>query len=105
MKTKVVPGTTFVDCGAGVAGDMLMGALIELGLSVDELNSTLHRAIPLNRWKIVATRTERQMWPAHAVIVEGDRRFGSAAKMKKVIQTSQLPAAVKANALEIFNRL
>jgi len=96
---------TYIDCGSGVAGDMVLGALMELGLSVDELNRTLHRAIPMDQWKIVARRTERQEWPARSVLVEGDRFFGSGEKMKQVVRRSHLPPTVKANALHIFERL
>jgi len=96
---------TYIDCGSGVAGDMLLGALIELGLSVEELNKTLHRAIPLERWKIVARRTERQGWPARSVMVEGDRFFGSGERMKQVVRRSGLPRAVKMTALQIFDRM
>ncbi len=73
----------YIDCGSGVAGDMLLCALIELGLSVEELNKTLHKTIPLDDWRIHVKRTERQGWPAHQLSVQGDRYFGSGEKMKR----------------------
>src|SRR5258708_4404334 len=96
---------TYIDCGSGVAGDMLLGALVELGLSVDELNATLHRAIPLDHWRIVVRRTERQGWPARSVIVKGDRHFGSSQRMKSVIYSSKLPQPVRSHALQILSRM
>jgi len=96
---------TYIDCGSGVAGDMLLGALIGLGLSPEELNSTLHQAIPLRGWKIVVKRTERQGWPAMSMAVEGDRFFGSGVQMRQVVRRSRLHSVVKSNAIQIFDRL
>jgi len=101
MNTKL----TYIDCGSGVAGDMLLGSLVDLGLSAEELNRTLHRVIPLDRWRIVVKRTERQGWPAGSLVVEGDRYFGSADKMKHVVRHSRLPKPVQSSALRIFDRL
>jgi uncharacterized protein (TIGR00299 family) protein len=96
---------TYIDCGSGVAGDMLLSALVGLGLSVRELNQTLRRAIPVYGWKVVVKPTERQGWPAQSLLVEGDRFFGSGEKMKHVVRKSLLPRAVKSNAIQILDRL
>lgn len=101
MKTN----PTFIDLGAGVAGDMLLGAMIDLGLSVPELTATLQRAIGLKDFKIVSERTERQKWPARDVVVKGDRPFGGFLKMRNVIVKAALPTPVKSRSLEILKSL
>lgn len=97
--------TTYVDCGSGVAGDMLLGALVDLGLSGNELNRMLKRVIGLDNWQVRLKRTERQGWPAWSLIVEGDRHFGSGERMMNVVRRSGLPSPVKSNALKILSRL
>ena len=86
---------TYLDLGAGVAGDMLLGAMIDLGLSVPELTATLQRDIGLKDFKIVSEHTERQNWPARSVVVRGDRPFGGFSKMQTVISRAVLPLPVK----------
>jgi uncharacterized protein (TIGR00299 family) protein len=97
--------TTFIDCGSGVAGDMLLGAMIGLGLPAKELERTLQAAIREPGWKLLITPTERQTWPAWSLQVKGDRTYGSLEKMRTCVKRSSLPAPVKKNALEIFARL
>src|SRR5262249_24187601 len=94
----------YIDCGSGVAVDMLLGALVDRGLSVPELNKVLHQAIPLKNWKVIVNRVERQGWPARSFLVEGDRYFGSGQKMKRTIRFSRLPDPVKRTAIEVFDR-
>jgi uncharacterized protein (DUF111 family) len=96
---------TFIDCGSGVAGDMLLGALVDLGLSPAELSATLKRAIREKDWKLNVSHVERQGWPARALVVEGDRPFGGYRKMKQRVAEAALPEAVKRRALDILSRL
>lgn len=95
----------YIDCGSGVAGDMLLGALIGLGLSPRELEQTLQKTINEKGWKLVIAPTERQGWPAWSLKVQGDRPYGSVGKMKALARRSALPTPVKEPALAIFNAL
>jgi pyridinium-3,5-bisthiocarboxylic acid mononucleotide nickel chelatase len=95
----------YLDCGSGVAGDMLLGALVELGLSSTDLERTLQRVVRFPGWSLSVTKTERQQWPARAVRVIGDRPFGSSTKMKKAIRRSALPLPVKERALRILTSM
>lgn len=101
MKTN----QTYIDLGAGVAGDMLLGAMIDLGLSVPELTATLQRTISIKDFKIISERTERQKWPARNFVVKGDRPFGGFPKMRNVIAKAALPVPVKMKSLEILKSL
>jgi pyridinium-3,5-bisthiocarboxylic acid mononucleotide nickel chelatase len=96
---------TYIDCGSGVAGDMLLGALTGLGLSSRALEKTLKAAIREKDWKLKIEATERQLWPGWSVQVIGDRTYGSLEEMKSCVRKAPLPAEVKRNALEIFARL
>lgn len=96
---------TYIDCGAGVAGDMLLGALVGLGLSPKELEATLKRAIPLKGWSLEIKQTERRMWPAWSLRVRRDRAFPSPQKMLDLVRRAPLPAPVLRRAMAILMSL
>lgn len=96
---------TYIDCGSGIAGDMLLGALIGLGLSPRELERTLQSVLKEKGWSLRVTQTERQQWPAWSVKVHGDRPYGSLEKMQATVRRAALPAWVKSSTLQIFDRL
>jgi pyridinium-3,5-bisthiocarboxylic acid mononucleotide nickel chelatase len=50
--------TLYLDCFAGVSGDMFVGALLDCGLSLDVLKSELAK-LGLNGYEISATRVDR----------------------------------------------
>lgn len=45
----------YIDCFSGVAGDMMLGALLDLGVSLDHVVSTLE-GLGLARWRISVTK-------------------------------------------------
>lgn len=94
-----------LDCGAGIAGDMLLGAMIDLGLSLRDLESTLKRALHVKDWSIESRKVERQYWPARTFQVKGDRPFGSATRMKQTIQRSKLPLEVRRKSIAVIQAL
>src|SRR6185312_9015560 len=95
----------YIDAGAGVAGDMLLGAWIGLGISKAELESMLKRTLRVPGWRLIVKEEERKSWPARTVSVEGDRPFGGAAKMRATIRRSALAAPVKESALRMIDAL
>jgi uncharacterized protein (DUF111 family) len=97
--------TTYIDCGSGVAGDMLLGALIGLGLSPRELQSVLARAIPIKGWSLRIRSVERKMWPAWSLKVLRDRPFTSSEKMLEAVRRGPLPDPVRKRALDILSSL
>jgi uncharacterized protein (DUF111 family) len=97
--------TTYIDCGSGVAGDMLLGALIGLGLSPRELESTLKRVIPANGWSLDIQSVERRMWPAWSLKVRRDRPFTSPKKMLEAVRRGPLPDPVRKRAIAILSSL
>jgi pyridinium-3,5-bisthiocarboxylic acid mononucleotide nickel chelatase len=93
---------TYIDGGSGVAGDMLLGALLGLGLAPKELEATLKRAIPVKGWSLAVQRIERRMWPAWSVKVVRDRPVTSTERMLAAIRRAPLPVPVRHKALEIL---
>lgn len=48
----------YIDASAGAAGDMLLGALIDLGVSSRRVSSAL-RGLPISGWKLAVSRVRR----------------------------------------------
>ncbi|MGQ9733219.1 MAG: nickel pincer cofactor biosynthesis protein LarC [Candidatus Zipacnadales bacterium] len=48
-----------LDCFAGIAGDMLLGALVDLGLNVDQLTEALS-SLPIQGWQLRAETVQRK---------------------------------------------
>ena len=48
----------YIDCFSGIAGDMLLGAIIDAGLPIEELRSELQR-LPLTGYELSAGRVTR----------------------------------------------
>lgn len=96
---------TYIDCGAGVAGDMLLSAQIGLGLSVSELQDMLARSIPIKGWKLRIQKTERRMWPAWSLRVDRDRSFTSITQMLRIFQRAPVPKPVRQDAIRILKSL
>jgi uncharacterized protein (TIGR00299 family) protein len=64
----------YFDCASGAAGDMLMGALVDLGLSLDHLSAELAK-LPLRGYRLEARKVQRSGLQATKVdvIIEGPR--------------------------------
>jgi hypothetical protein len=96
----------YFDCFSGIAGDMILGALIDLGLSLAELQKELARlslggyhleTSPVTRGGIGGTCLE--------VIVEGVPEERHLADILDLIASSTLPQRVKERSQAIFQRL
>ena len=60
-----------LDCFAGIAGDMLLGALIDAGLPLDDLLRALD-GLPIKGWRLRAETTQRKSIAATKASVEPD---------------------------------
>src|SRR5262245_28982728 len=65
------------DCYSGISGDMILGALVDLGLSVEKLREGL-ADLPIGPFALVAERVKRQgiMGTRLRVEIEGDDHSG-----------------------------
>ena len=66
----------YLDLIGGMSGDMLIGAMLDVGLDLGELNREVRRVVP-DGWRIDASKVRRGSVPGtHAdVVVEDDRRW------------------------------
>lgn len=94
-----------LDCHSGIAGDMLLGALLDQGLPLARLESFLKKVIPVRGWYLVSRPAERKGWPGRTFEVLGDRPFGSAKRMMSTVRAASMPTPVKSRALAVLQTL
>jgi len=96
----------YFDCFAGVSGDMILGAFLDLGLPLDKLNESLQvlglkgitvRAHPVQRKGVVGTQIEIRVQQKH--------RIGRYRQMRELISKSALARDIKTLSLKILQRL
>jgi len=96
----------YFDCFAGVSGNMILGALIDAGLELEELRSTLaHIALP--GYTLTACPVHRKGLQGTLVTVETqeEKTTRHLQDIEKLIGESDLPATVIERSLAIFHRL
>ena len=97
----------WVDATAGIAGDMLLGALIDAGAPLDKVESAVSAVVPGE----VALRTStvhRAGLRALKLDVESraeDHPHRSWARIRSMLEDAELPSAVRTTALAAFARL
>jgi len=101
----------YFDCASGASGDMVLGALIDLGLPVEDLRGALAGLLP-EGCRIEATRVLRSGISATRFqVVDEAAAHGhrhehrGLADIKQRIGRTDLPDAVKARAQALFDRL
>jgi uncharacterized protein (TIGR00299 family) protein len=96
----------YFDCFSGISGDMTLGALVDAGCNLAEMESQLCR-LPVTGWKISAEKTVRRGFRATQVKVESSdpQRHRSLSEILQLIERAGLPPAVGERASRIFRRL
>ena len=98
----------YFDCPSGASGDMILGALLDAGVSLEALRAEL-RKLPLAGWELTAREVRRGAFRATKADVEIDARAHhrerSLGEVLKLLGDSALDPAVKAGATRIFTRL
>jgi uncharacterized protein (TIGR00299 family) protein len=96
----------YVDCIAGVAGDMLLAALIDAGADLQRVRDGLG-ALALDGLAIEFAETERHGIRAGRVDVVGRAEHGhrSWSDVRTLIDAAQLPEPVRRRAQDAFRRL
>ncbi len=96
----------YIDGASGVSGDMLLGALVDLGLDLDLLRSRMRR-LPLKGYSIRTRRVKRAGISARKIDVRTTGRHGHRGlkEIRSIINGSDLEDPVKKKALEIFGRI
>ena len=96
----------YLDCFSGVSGDMLLGAIIDCGVSVGDLRGELAK-LRLDGYNLSATRVTRSGLAATQAVVEvagapAPRTLGD---VLGIIDQSSLPHEDREKAARIFQRL
>ena len=97
----------YVDCFSGASGDMLLGALLDAGVHLDELRRGL-RSLPVSGWTLEAHAVQShglRGTRARVMLAETDQPHRGLSHVLAVIRGGQLPAAVVERATSVFARL
>jgi uncharacterized protein (TIGR00299 family) protein len=97
----------YFDCFAGVSGDMIIGALIDLGLDLQSLNSRLD-SLGLHGYTLRAERVKRAGLAASKFNVDvspGPQPHRTLVSITDVITNSELSDQVKQRSVAVFERL
>ena len=95
------------DCFSGVSGDMLLGALVDVGLPLSELVRGL-KAVKLSGYTLRAATVKRGGMPATKVDVNIRHGVGAPFtldRIQRLIASSRLPDRVKDQGRDVFDRL
>ncbi len=96
----------YLDAASGVAGDMLLGALLDLGPGMPWLRSRLE-ALRLPRWTITERRVTRGGFGARHVTVKasGRQEHRGLREIRALFAASALEPPVRAASLAVFERI
>lgn len=99
----------YFDCFAGASGDMILGALLDAGLTIDRLRKEIAK-LGLSHYKLdVEKVVKRGIGGSKARIRIDQKHHGHhhrrLSHIREIIEKSDLQASVKAKSTAIFNRL
>ncbi len=97
----------YFDCFSGISGDMILGALIDAGLSLEELKKEL-RKLKLRGYRIEVGTVSRQNLRGKRFQVKVSRdkaKERSLSQILRLIEKSNLNVKVKEKSEKIFKRL
>ncbi|MBN1275915.1 MAG: nickel pincer cofactor biosynthesis protein LarC [Deltaproteobacteria bacterium] len=99
--------TAYLDCFSGVSGDMFVGALLDGGLSFNELDSML-KTLSVGGYSLQANREDRNHIYGTRFVVKLDNEHGVHRKLKdirKIIEQGDFSRDVSDKSIEIFETL
>ena len=100
----------YFDCYSGISGDMILGALVDLGVDPGKIRKAL-KTLDLKGYKLKTSRVQRGLIAGTKaqVSVEKSRHSHHPARkysdIKKLIANSDLSSTAKKNSQEIFKRI
>ncbi len=96
-----------LDCFSGISGDMMLGALVDAGVQLDELTAMLG-SLPLEGWALeIDPDTHDHRVPATSIHVRCPREHHhrTFADIRTMIEGAALPTPVAKRAVAVFRRL
>jgi len=96
----------YFDAFAGISGDMVLGALLDVGVPLDYLTAELNK-LPLTNYELKAKEVERGSLKATKVSVKAEEKgvVRTWPNVRRIIESSDLDDDIKKKALEIFLKL
>jgi uncharacterized protein (TIGR00299 family) protein len=97
----------YFDCFSGISGDMILGALVDAGVSIDVLRAELAK-LDLPGYTLKAEKVKRSSIAAtkvHVVIDHKDQKSRHLSDIVSIIESSALSSPVKDKSSRIFTRL
>ncbi|HAK60247.1 MAG TPA: nickel pincer cofactor biosynthesis protein LarC [Nitrospiraceae bacterium] len=97
----------YFDCFSGISGDMTLGALVDAGVSIEDLRAELAK-LDLPGYEITTEKVTRSGLAATKVDVILDKKEQPARRLpdiRTIIEKSSLSPAIKKNSMTIFERL
>lgn len=94
----------YLDCFSGISGDMFLGALIDLGLPVQELEKAL-LSLPVRGYALTARKEERNHVQGTRFAVhyaKGSQEKRDFESIRDIIASSNLAQAVKDKSVRVF---
>ncbi len=97
----------WIDASAGVAGDMLLGALLDAGASLSTMQAAVDCVIPgsVRLGTDIVTRAGQHASKATVTVLVDDPPHRSWATIDKLLRESDLAPPTKQRALAVFERL
>ncbi len=102
-----MPHRVYIDCFSGASGDMLLGALLDAGLSLDALRQGL-ATLPVSGWQLHAVPIQvhgLRGTRANVVLDAADQPHRHLGDILSIINGANLPKAVGERANGVFQRL
>jgi len=98
--------TAYFDCFSGISGDMILGALVSLGVPADWLQSELSR-LPLDGFQLRSRGVSRHgIQAVHVeVVIQETHHHRTYRSIRELVDGCPLSAWVKSKSLEIFDRI
>jgi pyridinium-3,5-bisthiocarboxylic acid mononucleotide nickel chelatase len=96
----------YFDCFSGISGDMTLGALVDAGLSGDQLRAEL-KGLQVPGWELTTEKVWKNgMSATHVrVTTEDQQKHRSLSTILEIIKNSQLAPQVREHASAIFQKL
>jgi len=96
----------YFDCFSGISGDMILGALIDLGVPLNYLEDHLN-SLPHTDFEITVTPVHHKGIRAMSVSVgvNGDQAARNFADIRSLIENCPLSERIKSSSLKIFKKL
>jgi hypothetical protein len=96
----------YFDCFSGISGDMLLGALVGVGVSIDALSNELKK-LNISGFKLQSRAVTKHGIAGTKVdvIIEQDRQFNHVSEIQELIARSELNDYIKETSVKIFQRL